>query len=397
MKITGLSAKTILDSKGKPTIELSMQTNTGVFISSVPSGVSKGEFEALEIPAEEAVKNIDKVIILAISKKDFSSQKEFDNFLIALDGTANKAKLGGNTLLALSLCFCRALSSEKKMPLWQLIAEIAQTKPALPKPMLLCFEGGKHGESGLSIQEFMVTSNSLTFEERLQKTKRVYQELPGILLKDYSLEAILGLEGGFASTVHKTENALAILMKAIEKTNQKGEISICLDAAASEFCEQGKYHFEEEQWQSSDLADFYRKISQTYPIVSIEDPFAKKDTESWQEFLQANKKLLVVGDDLTATNPEIIKKANQENLCNAVIIKPNQIGTVSEAITAANLARSFNWQVIVSHRGGETNDNFIADLSVGLASDYIKTGGPTKPERKAKYDRLIEIEKEINS
>lgn len=372
-----------MNSKGKPTIEVVLATDFGRFLASVPSGTSKGKYEAKEKEAKIAVKNINGIIAPKLIGRDPTQQKRIDDFLIKLDGTKNKSKLGANAILAVSIVVLRAGAKAQNLPLWKWISKISKTKPKLPIPSVLYIEGGLHGKGGLDIQEVMVLSGEKTFGEKLRTAKKIYYDLSKILNKKYGKKGTkIGLEGAFILPIKDIKEALNLLIKA----GGKKKIKIILDIAASSL-----------RFKKS--ADYYLNLVKQYPIFGVEDPFGQDDLKGWnklkEEAEKKNVKLTIIGDDLTVTNPERIRMAHRKKLCNAVIIKPNQIGTVSETIKATKLAKSFNWKIIVSHRSGETKDDFISDLAVGTGADFIKAGSPSKPERMAKYNRLLEIEKEI--
>ncbi len=386
-KIDSVKVKEIPDSRGKKTIKIELNAGLGKFSASVPSGTSKGKYEAVEKPAAIAADSVNKIIAPKIKGRNPVKQKKIDEFLIAIDGTKKKSRLGANAILGISMAVCRAGAKEKKMPLWKWISKIAGTRPKLPRPSLLQFEGGKHGRTSLDIQEFMTVASGRTFKERLSAGIKTYKSL-GKSFTD------LGLEGAFVPRNKKTNELLELL------TEKSGKSKIFIDAAANSFYKKGKYYFEGKKLTAKELLSFYLDIIKKYPIIAIEDPFVEEDWKSWQRFMLELKKqklkVMVVGDDLTVTNSVRIKLAKKRKACNAVIIKLNQIGTVSEAIEAAKLAKSFGWEIIISHRSGETMDDFIADLAVGLGADFIKSGAPSKPERMAKYNRLLKIEKEMS-
>ncbi|MDO8524428.1 MAG: enolase [bacterium] len=424
MKILSLKAREILDSRGVPTVEAILETDGGLFKASVPSGTSTGKYEAFELRDNDerffgkgvlkAVKNIEKKIAEAILNKDFSSQKDLDDFLIKLDATENKSHLGANAILAVSMAGCRAFACEKNQELFEFIAVEARflggPKPSfnspnspeiwLPTPCFNIIEGGKHAGNNLEVQEFMAVPFLESFAENLRSGAEVYYHLKLLLIKNFGETAMnTGYESGFAPAFKKTETAFEFLLKAIQKAGYEGKFKIGLDIASSELLYKEKYRINAKFFSPKKLADYYLKLYHNYPIAFIEDGFGQDDLTGWRGLESGIKNqelgIIVVGDDLTATNPERIKMAQEKNLCNAVIIKLNQIGSVTEAINAANLAKSFNWKVIVSHRSGETNDDFIADFAVGIGADFIKTGAPAGGERVAKYNRLLEIEKEL--
>ncbi|NCP17012.1 phosphopyruvate hydratase [bacterium (Candidatus Gribaldobacteria) CG_4_9_14_3_um_filter_36_15] len=402
MKIISLGARKILNSNGNWTVEAEVETGEGVFKASVPSGTSKGKYEAVEIAPERAVENIERIIVPKLKGKEIGDQKEIDHFLIKLDGTENKSKLGANAILAVSIACLRAGAVAKKIPLYSYISQICRGRASANLPMA-CFNilnGGVHGGNDLDIQEFMIIPQMGSFRENLKIGAEIYQTLKKILEKKFGKSAAnLGDEGGFAPPLNKTKDALELIMKAIKSAGYSEKVKIGLDCAASEFFSQGKYNFEGEKVTAEELLKFYQGLLKKYPILFFEDPFEQDDWQSWKSFrykLQTtNYKLFVVGDDLTVTNPQRIKQAYKKKACSAVIIKPNQIGTVTETIEAAKLAKEFEWKIIVSHRSGDTCDDFIADLAVGISADFIKSGASARGERVAKYNRLLKIEEQL--
>jgi len=388
-EIKSVKAQKILDSKGNPTVLAKVIAGSGIFSASVPSGTSKGKFEAKTKDLKSAIKSINSVICKKLIGKDAVSQKQIDSWLIK-----NKYRFGANTTLAVSLAVLRAGAKSKKLPLWKWISLIADLKPKVPYPSVLQIEGGLHAKNKLNVQEFMVVVPKGSFKESFSKNEKLYNALRKNLIKKYGKKAVvLGLEGAFVANVKKTEEALDRIIESIKTAGLKNRARIILDVAASSFFKKGKYLFEGKK-SKKDLFNFYTFLIKKYPeIIGLEDPFAEEDFEGWRLM---NKKLLIIGDDLTATNQKRMKFAQKRKACNAVIIKPNQIGTVSETIAAVKLAKSYGWKTIVSHRSGETMDDFIADLAVGVGADFIKSGAPSKPERMAKYKRLLKIEKEIN-
>jgi len=407
-KIKSIKAREILDSKGVPTIEVDLLCEKGKFKASVPSGVSTGTLEAVELRdggkryfgkgVLKAVNNINKIVKPKITDRDFKNQKELDDFLIKLDGTKNKSYLGANAILAVSIAAIRFFAALENLPLWKIISEIAGKKPSLPKPCNLLLEGGLHGRGDLKIQEFMIFNNAPYFREQLRINTEIYHELGKILVKKYGTGSnSVGLEGAFTPPINKTKDALDIIMAAIKQAGYEGKVKIILDVAASSFYQNEKYNFENRILTSEKLLEFYSSLFLKYPIFAVEDPFSEEDWKGFKEIKKRfGKKITIIGDDLLVTNPERIKMALKKDACNGLILKPNQIGTVSEALEAAKLAMKNNWKVFVKHRSGETCDTFIADLAVGLGNGFIMTGAPTRGERVAKYNRLLEIEEEIN-
>jgi len=399
LKIKSIKAREILDSRGNPTIEVELETNLGSFLASVPSGASKGKHEAVELRNKKAIKNINEVIAPKLIGKDPTKQKEIDDLMIELDGTENKSKLGANAICGVSMVVCRAGAFSQNLPLYQHVFQCNEERARyiIPKACFNIINGGIHAGNELDFQEFMVVPQKKFFSENLRIGKEIYFKLKEILFKRYGKKGIqLGDEGGFASPIRFPEEAIELILEAAKKLNY--EIKIILDVAASQFFKNGKYQMKIGVFTREGLLRYYEKLIKNYPILGIEDPFSEDDWEGWK---MANGRLpmanfLIIGDDLTVTNPERIKEAKEKKACNAMIIKINQVGTVSEAITATKLARSFNWKVIVSHRSGETTDSFISDFAVGVGAEFIKAGAPAKKERMAKYQRLLEIEEELD-
>lgn len=369
--IKSIKAKEILNSRGKPTLEVELRSDQGLFIASAPSGASEGKYEAVEVKAKKAVENVDKIIAPKLIGKDPTRQKEIDQLMIELDATENKKKLGANAILAVSIAVCRAGAKKKNLPLWRYISQIAKIKGSIPKPSVLLIEGGLHAKNKLDIQEFMLVGN-------FDQAKKVYKKL-GKILKTGT-----GLEAGFAPRISDPEEALDFIMEAV-----RGEkIALGLDCAAS--------HWRRKKYDPG----FYTRLVSKYPIIFLEDPFPEDDWENWQEITEKlGKKITIIGDDLLTTNIKRIRKAREKKACNGAIIKPDQVGTLLEVIEAVKLAKSYGWKIMVSHRSGETRDDFIADLAVGVAADFIKAGAPAlfAKERLIKYNRLLEIEKELSS
>jgi len=397
MRIESIKAKEILTSKGSLTVEVCLETAKGQFVASVPSGVSTGDYEAVEIPASEAIKKTVEIEPM-LKKRDFFSQKDFDCFLLKQDGTKNKSRLGANTTLSLSIAFCRALAAQEDLPLWKYIHKIcnlqsfwlrqisscsagssaarhSETIFKMPRPCVLLFEGGKHGNGGLTFQEILLVPQGGSFQEMFDKAKIVFETLKS------QLNYPFGLEGGLVAPLKEEE----ILDLITQRTSEQ----IGIDVAASSFFVQGKYDFQGKKIFAENFLAFYQVLRKNYNILFFEDPFSQDDINGWKKA----KEIFSVGDDLLATNVKRMKKAKK--FCWGAIIKPNQIGTVWETLQAVRLAKKFGWKIIVSHRAGETEDSFIADLAVGVGADFIKAGGLSQQERLAKYNRLLEIEKAL--
>jgi len=388
-KIKQTIAREIKDSRQKPTIEVELETDKNSFVASVPSGASTGENEAKVVEISQAIKNVNEII----APKLKGNQKELDELMIKLDGTENKSKLGANAILAVSMAVCRAGAAAKKIPLYKYISELSGQILNIPLAMFNIINGGKHAHDSLAIQEFLAIPHKNSFAENLVLCNKIFGNLKELIEKNYG-PTPLGDEGGFAPQISKTEQALFSLKGAISGEDCK----IALDAAASEFYKDGKYNIDGRGLTKTELLEFYQDLVKNFSIVSIEDPFAQEDWQGFESIVrQLGDKITIVGDDLTTTNVNRIKEAHNKSACNGIILKLNQIGTVSETIKAGNLAKSFGWKTIVSHRSGETMDDFIADLAVGLGADYLKAGSPAKPERMVKYNRLLKIEQEMTA
>jgi len=407
-KIEKIKAREILDSRGNPTVEVELETNFGLFFASVPSGASKGKYEAVELRdggkryfgkgVLKAVRNVNEIISRALKGKDPTKQKEIDQTLIELDGTKQKSKLGANAICPVSIAVCKAGAKAKKISLWKYIQEISNLKSKisnLPRPAFNIINGGVHAGNDLDFQEFMICPKERSFSKNLQIGVEIYQKLKEIISKKYGkLATNLGDEGGFAPPLKKPEEALDLILKAAKELNYQEKISIFLDVAASQFFNGKKYKTKFGIFNGKELASYYLKLIKKYKIESIEDPFAEDDFDSWK-YCNKISKIQIVGDDLLATNPERIRLAKRENLCNAALIKINQIGTVTEAIEAVKLARSFGFKIMVSHRSGETTDDFVADFAVGVGAEFVKFGASARGERVVKYNRLLKIEQEL--
>jgi len=419
MSILSIKARQIFDSRGNPTVEVDLFTQKGRYRAAVPSGASTGVHEAVElrdgIKADyvgkgvlKAVANVNDIIGPELIKSGITvtQQKEIDDFLIKLDGTPNKGKLGANAILGVSIAVAEAGAGEKGVPLYQHLADLAGVKPpfVLPTPCFNVINGGSHAGNKLAFQEFMlVPTGAKSFTEALKIGTETYHTLKKVINAKYGIDATnVGDEGGFAPNVSGAEESLEILTEAIKKAGYEGKIHIALDVASSEFYKDGKYDLDFKnpnsdptKWLTGvELAELYTGYIKKYPIISVEDPFDQDDWDAWSHFVQ-NIKIQVVGDDLTVTNPLRIKTAIEKKACNGLLLKVNQIGTVSESIQAAQLSQSDGWGVMVSHRSGETENVFIADLVVALGTGQIKTGAPARSERVAKYNQLLRIEEEL--
>ncbi len=420
MAVSKVYARSVYDSRGNPTVEVELTTEKGVFRSIVPSGASTGVHEALEMRDEDkskwmgkgvmnAVNNVNNVIAAAFVKAnlDVKDQKAVDDFLLSLDGTANKSKLGANAILGVSMAAARAAAAEKNVPLYQHLADLSKSKTSpyvLPVPFLNVLNGGSHAGGALALQEFMIApTGAKTFAEALRIGSEVYHNLKSLTKKRYGASAgNVGDEGGVAPNIQTAEEALDLIVDAIKAAGHDGKVKIGLDCASSEFFKDGKYDLDfknpnsdKSKWLTGpQLADLYHSLMKRYPIVSIEDPFAEDDWEAWSHFFKTAG-IQIVADDLTVTNPKRIATAIEKKAADALLLKVNQIGTLSESIKAAQDSFAAGWGVMVSHRSGETEDTFIADLVVGLRTGQIKTGAPARSERLAKLNQLLRIEEEL--
>lgn len=419
MPVSAVKARQIFDSRGNPTVEVDVTTEKGLFRAAVPSGASTGIYEALEMRDKEkgyhgkgvshAVNNVNTIIAKALVEKglDETKQEEVDAFLLALDGTDNKAKLGANAILGVSLAICKAGAAKKGVPLYKHIADLAgNNEVVLPVPAFNVINGGSHAGNKLAMQEFMILpTGASSFSEAMRMGSETYHHLKAVIKSKYGQDACnVGDEGGFAPNILDNKEGLDLLKTAIEKAGYTGKIKIGMDVAASEFCKEKLYDLDfknkdskKETWIPSDkLADLYKDFISHYPIVSIEDPFDQDDWEAYTK-LTGDVQIQIVGDDLLVTNPKRVQTGIDKKACNCLLLKVNQIGSVSESIKAWKMSKDAGWGVMVSHRSGETEDTFIADLVVGLCTGQIKTGAPCRSERLAKYNQLLRIEEELGS
>lgn len=412
-KIRNIKAREVLDSRGNPTVEVDLTTEDGLFRAIVPSGASTGFHEAVELRDKEkrymgkgvlkAVGNVNKIIAPKVVGLDPLKQSEIDNLMIKLDGTENKGKLGANAILAVSMAVCRAGAAASKIPLYKYCGKLSgKNASVIPTPQLNVINGGKHAGLENDIQENMLMPiGAKTFREGLRMAVETYHTLKGMLKGAYGHGAVqLGDEGGFVPPIKTPHERLEIMTKAIEEAGYKKEIAIALDPASSEFYyKDGNYYMiGGEKYSPSELVDFYSDLTKTFNIVSIEDGMAEDDWEGWAEITKKlGSRIQLTGDDLLVTNVKRIKKAIEMNAVNSLLLKVNQIGTISESIAAAKMTTGNNWHVTVSHRSGETEDSFIADFVVGLECGQIKTGAPARSERTAKYNQLLRIEEELGN
>ncbi len=410
-EIIDVTAREILDSRGNPTVEVDIMVAFGAMgRASVPSGASTGKREALELRdkrqkryggkgVSKAVANVNEAIAPAILGMDASDQANLDHRLIELDGTPNKSRLGANAILGVSLAAARAAAQALQIPLYRYIGGI--NAKVLPVPLMNIINGGAHAANNLDIQEFMVVPiGAGTFAEAIRMGVETFHQLKGVL-KAVGHNVAVGDEGGFAPNLDSNEEAIRLIMTAVEKAGYKPgkEIAIALDAAANEFYRKGKYVLKGEGKKGMDaqaMIDYYEKLIQAYPILSIEDGLAEQDWLGWEMMTKRlEDKVQIVGDDIFVTNPRIFEKGINRGIANAILIKLNQIGTLTETLETVAMAREAGYETVISHRSGETEDTFIADLSVGLNAGQIKTGSGSRTDRVAKYNQLLRIEEEL--
>ena len=408
MKIKSVHARQILDSRGIPTVECDVVTGNGLFRASVPSGSSAGKHEALELrdggkayggkAVARAIENVNKIIAKKIIGMDVSKQREIDDLMIALDGTENKSKLGANAILSVSSAVAKAGASSNGIELFEHIGKLYGNKKfLLPTPQMVVISGGVHADKSTDLQEYMICPHGFkTFSASLQAGTETYHAAESILKKK-GFHTNVGKEGSFALGVLNNRTPLVLIEKAIENAGYVPgkEICIAIDPASSEFFKKGKYRLrtESKKYTSAEMIDYYLELVDEYPIYSIEDGLSEDDWSGWIELNKSlGKKIQLVGDDLLVTNVKRIQKAIEFNAVNAVLIKINQIGTISETIDAMKLTSSRKWASVVSHRSGETEENFIADFVVGTGAGQCKFGAPARSDRNAKYNQLVRIE-----
>jgi len=410
-KITKIKAREVLDSRGNPTVEVDAVTENGVFRAMTPSGASAGQHEALELRDGDekryfgkgtlkAVENVNKLIAPKIIGIDCRQQEAIDRIMLKLDGTDNKDKFGANAILPISMAVTKAGAAAKEIPLYQYIGEMFGIIPhKLPVPMCNVINGGKHAVQENSIQEHMLMpTGAKSFTEGIRMVSEGYHHLAKILKKKFGAGGILiGDEGGFApAQITDVNERLDLMLKAVENAGHEGMMKIAMDPAASEFFYDGTYKIGKKSFSGGEMVDFYADLCKKYPIVSIEDGLAEDDWDSWVEMVRKlGTKIQIVGDDLFVTNTKRIQKGIELNAANSVLIKLNQIGSVTETLNAIRMAHDHGWTAVVSHRSGETEDTFIADLVVGTGTGQIKTGAPARSDRNAKYNQLIRIEEEL--
>ena len=408
-EIKKIKAREILDSRGNPTVEVDLFTKSGLSRASVPSGASTGKHEALELRdggkrylgkgVLKAVGNVNDVIAEKLVGKDCTKQKEIDELMIELDGTANKSRLGANAILAVSMAVCKAGASGSNLPLYAYICDLVDSKRlTLPVPQMNVINGGLHAGIENDVQEHLIIPcGAKSFSEALRMCSETYHTLKKKLKERFGNSAIhVGDEGGFVPPLKSVDDRLEFIMEAIEELGYTEEFALGIDAAASEFYHDGKYRILKKEYSVEELSDFYGELCERFKLVSIEDGFSEDDWTAWNTLeSKLGEKIQIVGDDLLVTNVTRIKKAMEMDACSALLLKLNQIGTVSEALDAFRLARKAGWNVIVSHRSGSTEETFFADLVVGLDAGQFKYGAPARSERTCNYNQLLRIEEAL--
>lgn len=408
--ITHIHAREILDSRGNPTVEVDLQLNDGSFgRAAVPSGASTGEHEAVELRdggnrymgrgTEQAVRNVNATLGPALIGQDALDQRNVDNLMIELDGTDNKSKLGANAILGVSMATAKAAADHKGLPLFQSLGD--ENASTLPIPMMNILNGGSHADNNVDIQEFMVFPiGAESFSQALRMGTEIFHNLKSVL-KAKGLNTAVGDEGGFAPNLRSNEEAIEVILEAIEKTGYSSgkDIFLALDVAASEIYNNGAYHLDSENkvLSAEEMVSYYKDLLKKYPIVSIEDGLDENDWDGWQKMnAELGNSIQIVGDDLTVTNIPRLQRAIDEKSMNAILIKLNQIGTMSETIDTIALAKANNYGTIISHRSGETEDTIIADFAVAMNAGQIKTGSASRTDRICKYNQLLRIEETLD-
>ena len=407
--IKSITAREILDSRGNPTVEVDVQLEDGSWArAAVPSGASTGAFEAAELrdggsrylgkSVSGAVENVRTKIAPALIGKDGLDQKGLDEKMIALDATVNKSSLGANAILGVSLAVARAAAVSKKLPFYKFIG--GEKATLLPIPMMNILNGGAHADTNVDIQEFMIAPiGAPSFKEGLRYGAEIYQSLKSVL-KKRGLATSIGDEGGFAPNLESNRAALDLIIEAVEKAGYKmgSDIGLAMDVAATEFYKDGSYHFEGSNLSATEMINYYQGLLDSYPLLSIEDPLSEDDWSGWTDITIAmGASVQLVGDDLFVTNPTRLAQGISQGCANALLVKVNQIGTLTETLAAVDMAHKAGYRSMMSHRSGETEDTTIADLSVAALCGQIKTGAPARSERVAKYNQLLRIEEELGS
>ncbi len=398
--ITKIFAEEIKDSRGNPTIKVTVYIGDVLGSFSVPSGASTGLNEAHELRDEDgkgikrAVDNVNNIIAQALIGKDVLNQKEIDRIMIELDGTENKDNLGGNSMIGVSIACAKTAALVSEIEVFEHLRTLAEIKPSRHTPYLYMnlINGGKHAKNNLAFQEYHIVPNTENVKEAVEIGIKIQNSLKEFFTKDFGEESlVLGDEGGYAPAIIDIRKPLVYLSEAIKENNLEGRVRLALDVASSSFYENGKYRVNGKDILSEELMNIYNSLFKEFVLLSIEDPFDEIDFENFAKLKENNRNLYIVGDDLTVTNEILLKKAIEKNSINAMIIKPNQIGTLTETLETMRLARENDIELIVSHRSGETDDDFIADLAFAFSCFGLKAGSPIKHERMVKYDRLIKI------
>lgn len=407
--IKSITAREILDSRGNPTVEVDVQLEDGSWArAAVPSGASTGAFEAAELrdggsrylgkSVSGAVENVKAKIAPSLIGHDGLDQKGLDEKMIALDATVNKSSLGANSILGVSLAVARAAAVSKKLPFYKFIG--GEKATLLPIPMMNILNGGAHADTNVDIQEFMIAPiGAPTFKEGLRYGAEIYQSLKSVL-KKRGLATSIGDEGGFAPNLESNRAALDLIIEAVEKAGYKmgSDIGLAMDVAATEFYKDGSYRFEGANLSATEMINYYQGLLDSYPLLSIEDPLSEDDWSGWADITKAmGASVQLVGDDLFVTNPTRLAQGISQGCANALLVKVNQIGTLTETLAAVDMAHKAGYRSMMSHRSGETEDTTIADLSVAALCGQIKTGAPARSERVAKYNQLLRIEEELGS
>ncbi len=410
-KIMSIHAREVLDSRGNPTVEVDVKTDQGIFRAMTPSGASAGQHEALELRDNDktrylgkgtlkAVGHVNNDLVPKLIDLDCGAQETIDNIMIKLDGTENKETFGANAILPISMAVTKAGAASKGLSLYEYIGELFGVVPhKLPVPMCNVINGGKHAGQENSIQEHMLMpTGAKTFTEGIRMVSETYHHLAALLKKKFGASGLLiGDEGGFApAKLTEVHDRLELMLKAVDLAGYTDMMNVALDPASSEFFYDGTYKIGKKTFTGKEMVDFYVDLCKTFPIVSIEDGLAEDDWGSWVEMTKKlGTEVQIVGDDLFVTNTKRIAEGIKLDAANSVLIKLNQIGTVTETLNAIKMAHDAGWTAVVSHRSGETEDNFIADLVVGTSAGQIKTGAPARSDRNAKYNQLIRIEEEL--
>ena len=407
--IKSITAREILDSRGNPTVEVDVQLEDGSWArAAVPSGASTGAFEAAELrdggsrylgkSVSGAVENVKAKIAPSLIGHDGLDQKGLDEKMIALDATVNKSSLGANSILGVSLAVARAAAVSKKLPFYKFIG--GEKATLLPIPMMNILNGGAHADTNVDIQEFMIAPiGAPTFKEGLRYGAEIYQSFKSVL-KKRGLATSIGDEGGFAPNLESNRAALDLIIEAVEKAGYKigSDIGLAMDVAATEFYKDGSYRFEGSNLSATEMINYYQGLLDSYPLLSIEDPLSEDDWSGWADITKAmGASVQLVGDDLFVTNPTRLAQGISQGCANALLVKVNQIGTLTETLAAVDMAHKAGYRSMMSHRSGETEDTTIADLSVAALCGQIKTGAPARSERVAKYNQLLRIEEELGS